>query len=288
MSDTKNAVAELAKEMGLAGLTAIVVVNGTHPIDMVKTRMQINSNFSISAMVAQEGIGSLYKGLPAALLREAAYTSIKLGCYQPIKNVVKGVYYTSPEDKGKELPFALKFASGSAAGVLGSFFGNPFDVLKTRMISNTGKAVSLGSAINTVHQERGITGFWRGLSANALRACVLNGTKLAVFDASKGFVVEKTGLPRKDPRTVFLASAFAGVAMTIAVAPIDMIRTKLMNASASEYNGFVDCVLKTVRSDGPFSLYRGSFMMWARFGPQATGQLVVFEALRSVFGMDSI
>ncbi|GBG26281.1 Kidney mitochondrial carrier protein 1 [Hondaea fermentalgiana] len=279
---------ELAKEMGLAGATAIIVVNGTHPIDMVKTRMQINSNFSITAMVKEEGVRSLYKGLPAALCREAAYTSIKLGCYQPIKNVVKSVYFTEGTDTKKELPFVLKFASGSAAGVLGSFFGNPFDVLKTRMISNTGKSVSLGSAISNVHQERGITGFWRGLSANALRACVLNGTKLAVFDVSKGFVVEQTGLPRKDPRTVFLASACAGVAMTLAVAPIDMIRTKLMNASASEYNGLVDCVVQTVKKDGPLSLYRGSFMMWARFGPQATGQLVVFEFLRNIFGLESI
>ena len=36
-------------------------------------------------------------------------------------------------------PFILKFAAGSLAGALGSIVGNPFDVLKTRMMTAEGE-----------------------------------------------------------------------------------------------------------------------------------------------------
>jgi hypothetical protein len=59
----------------------------------------------------------------AAWLREATYTSIKLGAYGPIKEMLG--------DKGSAVPFHIKFLSGSASGAIGSVIGNPFDVMKT-------------------------------------------------------------------------------------------------------------------------------------------------------------
>lgn len=44
---------------------------------------------------------------------------------------------------------------------------------------------------------QGISGFYRGLEANIMRACVLNGTKMACYDTIKGHVVEATGWTRK-------------------------------------------------------------------------------------------
>jgi len=52
--------------------------------------------------------------------------------------------------------------------------------------------------------------------------------------------------------------------MTCTVSPFDRIRTSLMNQppDAKIYNGFVDCVVKTVRSDGITSLWRGFIPMY--------------------------
>lgn len=35
--------------------------------------------------------------------------------------------------------FIMKFTAGSLAGAIGSIVGNPFDVLKTRMMASEGK-----------------------------------------------------------------------------------------------------------------------------------------------------
>mmetsp|Transcript_6287 Transcript_6287/g.15869 ORF Transcript_6287/g.15869 Transcript_6287/m.15869 type:complete len:200 (+) Transcript_6287:143-742(+) len=71
-----------------------------------------------------------------------------------------------------------------------------------------------------------------------MRACVLNGTKMACYDTIKGHVVEATGWTRKDPRCQFTAAAGAGFFMTCTVAPFDMLRTRLMNQPTDKKSEF--------------------------------------------------
>jgi hypothetical protein len=33
------------------------------------------------------------------------------------------------------------------------------------------------------------------------------------------------------------------------------------------YSGLVDCLLKTVKAEGPLAIYKGFFAQWARVGP---------------------
>ena len=69
-----------------------------------------------------------------------------------------------------------------------------------------------------------------------------------------------------------------------------MLRTKLMNqpTDAKLYDGFSDCLVKTVKEDGVLSLWRGFIPIWARFAPQATLQLLTIEFLYGFFGFKSI
>ena len=168
--------------MGLACGTALIAVNFTHPIETVKTRMQVGA-FSFSTMMKEEGFAALWKGIQAAWLREASYTTVKLGGYGPIRDALGA--------KDKNAPFYLKFFAGSLSGSIGSVFGNPFDVMKTMMMSNSGKQTPLPALMGQMYKDQGIAGFYRGITANISRACVLNGTKMACYDLIKGKVREK-------------------------------------------------------------------------------------------------
>lgn len=184
----------------------------------------------------------------------------------------------------------MKFAAGALTGGVGSIIGNPFDVLKTLAQANQGKSVPLVTLVSTMYQEQGLAGFYRGITANILRACVLNATKMGVYDISKGYVTEATGWARKDFRTSFSSATLAGFFMTLTVSPFDRIRTNLMNqpTNAKIYNGFADCMVKTVQRDGVASLWRGFIPIWARFAPTATIQLLTIEALYDAAGLKSI
>merc|ERR1712183_555326 len=101
-------------------------------------------------------------------------------------------------------------------------------------------------------------GFYRGVQANIMRACVLNATKMGIYDISKGYVANATGWGRKDVRTSFCSSFIAGFFMTCTVSPFDRIRTNLMNQPTDKkiYNGFFDCATKTIQEGGVLSLWR--------------------------------
>lgn len=141
-----------------------------------------------------------------------------------------------------------------------------------------------------MYADQGIAGFYRGVGVNVARACVLNATKMGCYDVAKGYVTEVSGWKRKDIRTSFCSSFIAGFFMTLTVAPLDGLRTKLMNQPTDKkiYDGLVDCAAKTVRQDGVLSLWRGFIPIWARFAPQATLQLLSLEFLLNSFGFKSI
>ena len=193
MSGEKPKASKL-KKLGLnvlcAGGAAVVTVTFIHPIDVVKTRLQIAGEAGrqtkqyngvsgvIRSVLADEGAAAFYKGIQAAWMREASYTSIRLGLYEPAKEVV-----------GADKPDAgvvRKFLAGAIAGGIGSTVGNPFDVLKTRMMAYEGSEPrGFGYFYNDVMKNQGIAGFYKGIQANILRACVLNATKMGCYDICK-------------------------------------------------------------------------------------------------------
>jgi hypothetical protein len=208
MSESKPG---LFQSMGLGGCSAMFAVNFTHPIETVKTRMQVSGNglgVTVSS-TAKEGISAFWKGIVFAYGREISYTSIKLGAYAPVRDALGA---------GTDSPFYMKFLAGALTGGTGSVVGNPFDVLKTLAQTNKDAAVPLQQLVGDMYKAQGIAGFYRGVEVNVMRACVLNATKMGCYDVAKGFVSDKTGWSRKDVRTAFCSSFIAGFFMTASTA----------------------------------------------------------------------
>jgi hypothetical protein len=182
---------DVLKSVSAAGSAAVITVTAIHPIDVVKTRLQVSGdgvssrNYkslgslgTIKVIAAEEGVTAFWKGIGAAWMREASYTSLRLGLYAPIKSVM-GVTNDSS--------FFMKFTAGSLAGAIGSVVGNPFDVLKTQMMATEGTTKpTLANSARAVYSSQGLGGFYRGMEANIMRAMVLNGTKMACYDTVKG------------------------------------------------------------------------------------------------------
>jgi hypothetical protein len=66
----------------LGGTAAVFAVNFTHPIELVKSRVQVSENGIIQTCrntMKNEGVKAFWKGLPWAYCREGSYTAIRLG-----------------------------------------------------------------------------------------------------------------------------------------------------------------------------------------------------------------
>ncbi len=100
------------------------------PLDLVKNRMQVtkvekgprpSSASVLMGVVRNEGFTTLYTGLSAGLLRQATYTTTRLGIYTWLFET-----FSSPD--GTPPNFFMKAALGMAAGASGAFVGTPAEV----------------------------------------------------------------------------------------------------------------------------------------------------------------
>ncbi|OCT86164.1 hypothetical protein XELAEV_18019858mg [Xenopus laevis] len=67
-------------------------------------------------------------------------------------------------------------------------------------------------------------------------------------------MAEKISLPAK-----LINGGIAGLVGVTCVFPIDLAKTRLQNQQGSSiYRGMFDCLIKTVRSEGFFGMYRGN------------------------------
>eukprot|EP00577_Skeletonema_sp_RCC1716_P017634 CAMPEP_0113400810 /NCGR_PEP_ID=MMETSP0013_2-20120614/16334_1 /TAXON_ID=2843 ORGANISM="Skeletonema costatum, Strain 1716" /NCGR_SAMPLE_ID=MMETSP0013_2 /ASSEMBLY_ACC=CAM_ASM_000158 /LENGTH=274 /DNA_ID=CAMNT_0000285929 /DNA_START=131 /DNA_END=952 /DNA_ORIENTATION=- /assembly_acc=CAM_ASM_000158 len=266
----------LLQSTALGGTAAMFAVNFTHPIELVKTRVQVSNEGIIatcSSTMRNEGVAAFWKGIPWAYCREGSYTAIRLGAYAPVRDAIGA--------GAPDAPAHMKFLAGALTGAVGSVAGNPFDVLKTLSQTNKSESLPLMSLVGKMYRDQGIGGFYRGVQVNIMRAITLNATKMGVYDISKGYVVDTTGWQRNSAKTAFCSSFLAGFFMTVTVSPFDRVRTALMNqpTDAKLYDGMTDCLVKTVRNEGILSLWKGFIPIWARFAPMATLQLLTIEFL---------
>jgi len=142
------------ESVALGGASCVFTVNFTHPIETVKTRMQVSGNSlgaTCSGLLKNEGVSAFWKGIAFAWGREASYASIKLGAYAPVRDALGA--------GGKDAPFYLKFLAGAITGGVGSVIGNPFDVMKTMAQANKEKAVPLSTLVGNMYRDQGMAGF---------------------------------------------------------------------------------------------------------------------------------
>merc|ERR1719312_2258032 len=83
--------------------------------------------------------------------------------------------------------------------------------------------------------------------------------------------------------THFSASLAAGAIATTMTQPLDVLKTRSMNAKPGEFKSSLDLVKYTAKN-GPMSFYKGYVPAFVRLGPQTILTFVFFEQLRMRFG----
>eukprot|EP01122_Echinamoeba_exundans_P015264 TRINITY_DN7166_c0_g1_i1.p1 TRINITY_DN7166_c0_g1~~TRINITY_DN7166_c0_g1_i1.p1 ORF type:complete len:308 (+),score=73.23 TRINITY_DN7166_c0_g1_i1:70-993(+) len=275
---------------GLASMSAAVC---THPIDLIKVRMQL-AGMNASAeklpgpietamnVVRREGFFSLYKGLSASLLRQVTYSSTRFGAYGPIKELISG------DDPNPSM--ALKLLSGMLAGACGAAVGSPADLILVRMQADGRLPVekrvynysSVFNGIYRVVKNESVMDLWRGSSPTVIRAMLVTASQLSVYDVLKTFVVGN-GYMKDGTAVHFSCSFIAGFVAAVATNPVDVVKTRLMNQSKASaesgvyYKGMTDCFVSTLKAEGFAGLYKGFVPNFMRLGPQTIFTFIFYE-----------
>ncbi|KAH8416698.1 hypothetical protein KR222_007503 [Zaprionus bogoriensis] len=280
---------------GASGMGATLCVQ---PLDLIKNRMQIagagsgkkefrNSFHCIQTVISREGPLALYQGLSAALLRQATYTTGRLGMYTTLNEEYRNRYARDPN-------IVASMVMGTIAGAVGAFIGTPAEVALVRMTSDGRLPVAerrnyanVFNALTRMAREEGITALWRGCIPTMGRAMVVNMTQLASYSQFKSYF--RNGPLKMDEgiKLHFCASMLSGLLTTIASMPLDIAKTRIQNMKTvngkPEYRGTVDVLLRVIRQEGVFALWKGFTPYYFRLGPHTVLTFILMEQLNSGF-----
>jgi len=283
---------DLALNMAVGGVSSGAACVFTNPLDVLKTDIQMRAkmqrtmsatpaqNVGITGLMASRiqarGFTSYWDGMNSAFMRALSYSAIRLGAYGPIKVAIDGAPIGSS-----------KIAAGLMSGTLAAAVANPIEIVKTRMQADAAKYNnSTFRAFSSLIREEGFIGLTNGLVPHCVRGATVTASQLATYDTAKRAASEHFGL--QDGLVLrFAASMISGVVTTTVVAPVDLIKTRVMTSSGSDAGVLKQCraVLKT---DGPLGFFKGWVPGYLRMGPQTVITFMIYEQLRSIFGLGAM
>ena len=287
------------KEYILGGLATSTACLFTNPLDVVKTRFQLQGElknrgayeikyrniFDAFIKISRlEGIKGLQKGLIPALTFQIVMNSTRLGTYQTILNTG-----ATGDEKGKQVFWKLG-AAGAFSGCCGALVGTPFFLIKVQMQSAADPSIAVGhqhkhsgliQGLKTAYHSPG--GLFQGLSSALARTTVGSATQLATFTTLKQ-IINSLDVIKSDFGVVCCASLCSSVAVTFTMTPFDVVSTRMFNQQHGLlYRSWWDCIGKIYKHEGIYGFYKGTFAHFFRIGPHTIMTLVIWDRYRKWF-----
>lgn len=267
---------------GIAGMVATSVIQ---PIDMIKVRLQLAGEgvktgpkptpLGITRDIIAAGkVLDLYTGLSAGLLRQAVYTTARIGFFDTFMKKLN----VRAKENGTQIGFKERAAAGLSAGGLAAMIGNPADLALIRMQSDGLKPLaerknykSVIDALSSIAKSEGVAALWAGAAPTVVRAMALNFGQLAFFSEAKQQLKDTSLGPRSQ---TLAASAIAGFFASFFSLPFDFVKTRLQKQSRKPdgtlpYKSMADCFKKVAKEEGLMRFYRGFSTYYVRIAPHA-------------------
>ncbi|CAH0579258.1 unnamed protein product [Chrysodeixis includens] len=271
------------------GLSAAGASCFTHPMDLLKVQMQTQKGknvsiiFVIKTVIKNRGLLGFYNGISASLLRQLTYSTTRFAIYEAAKERF------GPKD-GSHIPFHTSTMIAGVGGFAGGFVGNPADLVNVRLQNDVKlppeQRRNYKHAIHGVYKvavTEGITTLWSGATMNCTRSALMTIGQVAFYYQFKVLLLA-TGFFRDNVGTHVGASLLAGAVATTLTQPVDVLKTRLMNAKRGEIKSITSLIVSTAM-EGPQAFFKGYLPAFIRLAPHTILTFVFYEQLRIHFGI---
>ncbi|PVH85460.1 mitochondrial carrier protein-like protein [Cadophora sp. DSE1049] len=303
----------------IAGLSAGTISTlAVHPLDVIKTRLQIQRNTSQTPINAftilrsllsnNHPIQSLYRGLTPNLIGNASSWALFF-YFKSLVETQLVAFHTRPSqplsDSGHNVPPASRsvltpfdyFLASGISGTLITLSTNPIWVLKTRMLSSDkgaeGAYKSMWHGAGQVFRNEGLRGFYKGVGVSLLGNSH-GAVQFAVYEPMKN--VWRTFLSQNTPydsiqdgkeeklgntATLVISSSAKIFAGTVTY-PYQVIRSRLQTYHSEKLygRGIMGVGTKIWREEGLRGFYRGLGTNVLRVLPATWVTFLVYENVR--------
>uniref|UniRef100_A0A3Q3AHP3 Solute carrier family 25 member 35 n=1 Tax=Kryptolebias marmoratus TaxID=37003 RepID=A0A3Q3AHP3_KRYMA len=296
-------------DFALGGVAACGACFFTNPLEVVKTRMQLQGELrsrgtyrvhyrnvfhAFYTIGKVDGLAGLQKGLVPGLLYQLCMNGVRLGSYA----IIESAGYIHTDGRVSAVKTTL---AGAGAGVVGAIMGSPVYLqVKTHLQSQSTASIAVGHqykhegmihALRVIYRQHGILGLWRGSSAAVPRVSVGSATQLSTFSSAKELVVDLQVFPDNSWLVALIAGMISSVVVVLAMTPFDVVSTRLYNqpidhrgkSQGQLYKGFTDCFSKALKKEGLTGLYKGLGASYFRLGPHTILSLFFWDELRKLY-----
>ncbi|KAI8060725.1 mitochondrial carrier domain-containing protein [Gongronella butleri] len=287
---------DLFVSFSIASLAAMSAVTFSNPIEVVKTRLQLqgelvragtlsvasrpyhNSFQAMNLIFKNEGFRGIQRGLGVAYIYQVCLNGSRLGLYGPVHNtVIETLGLQSAQSKVAAGVFA-----GGVAGVVGAILGSPLYLIKTRRQSFSPVFKNIGhqheirgssfAALAQIYRQEGVKGLYRGVSAAVLRAAMGSSVQVPSYMFGKELLMNRFNMPDTLP-THLATSMCSGFLVAVVMNPPDVISTRMYNQGVDPktgkgllYKSTFDCLRKIIHTEGFRGLYKGFLAHFLRIG----------------------
>lgn len=283
----------MLKNFFFGGLSGCIATLAIQPIDMVKVRIQLASESGLSVsplkitneFYREYGLKGFYKGLDSAMIRQSLYATTRLGIFYSLIDFFK--------KQNENISVFKKSIASITGGAIAAMVANPADLILVRMQSDgtlppdqRRNYKNFLDAFTRVIREEGVLNLWRGCGPTVARAVIMNLALLVPFEEFKQRL--KNVITDIKTRTIVssLMASFIGSFISL---PTDNIKTKLQKMKKDPvtgkfpYDGIIDALSKSIKKEGPTSLWVGFFTFYVRIGPHVIITLLFNDYFRSKF-----
>lgn len=259
----------------------------THPLDLLKVHLQTTSVGRVTllgstvSIVKNQGVLAMYNGLSASILRQLTYSTTRFGIYEVVRQVA-----VKP---GENLKFYQKVGLAAFAGAAGGFVGTPADMVNVRMQNdiklpkeNRRNYKNALDGLWRVYRQEGLTKLFSGGSTATARAVLMTVGQISFYEQIKQTLL-LTRFFEDNLTTHFSASLMAAGIATTLTQPLDVMKTRMMNAKPGEYASIWHCFVETKKL-GLGAFFKGFIPAFVRLGPHTVLTWVFLEQMRLNFG----
>jgi len=253
----------------------------TAPLERVQILNQTGaSQVSIMATLKKIWIGDSVRGL---------WKGNIVNCLRVFPH--KSILFTCNEALLKHFPLkhsSSAFITGACSGLIATGVTYPLDVLRTMLAGTFNQNIRMTNVIKIATHDKGFVGLYAGLTVTCLGAVPYEATRIGVYNVVRPYIPTSRSKNGKEPHAIgkMLNGAFAGACAGFVTYPSDTIRRMLQIQSANgmqKYNGFMNCIAETIKTQGIFRLYRGLSVKLVRVMPDAAILFLAYETVKNHF-----
>lgn len=290
-------ISDYVKFFGAGALAATSTHGAATPIDVVKTRIQVDDALKgynmIQAgrtIVAKEGASALLTGFGPTAVGYLVQGGAKFAGYEFFKK--KYIEAAGGIEKAVERRTAIYLGASATAEFFADILLCPLEATRIRLVSQRGYASGFASGFARMAREEGFRGFYSGFVPLLFKQVPFAVGQFSVHEAANEIIYRSMGPERKAKLThlettgVELTSGIAaGVAAAVLSHPADTLLSAINKGAGDPKQGATSRMFQLAREFGPKRL------ITTGLGPRlimtcglVSGQFVIYAQCKAFTG----